>query len=147
MTEEDWAPELVDRYDKLLAERAGPKQYTAFLRAAFKTYSIPARPHFRWRKNKRGSEKHCALGISYDGSARTMKEMKERFDEVREIAYHFSAHRLGIEYDGTIVYHRDQVWERDERNGAAYLCALMCVGKGAVPYLPVELREAVLDRM
>ena len=138
---EEWKPSVIEGWNAFKNGKADAKQYTAFLRFVFKAYNIPARAHIRWmnRSNK-------CLQILYDGRARTMDEMRGYVDEIWEIIRAFRTPR-GLVYEWDVKYNKSQVWERKESNGPAYARMCMCVGKGTMPYMPPELREAIITRV
>ena len=138
---EDWKPSVIERWNAFKNGQADAKQYTAFLRFVFKAYNIPARAHIRWmnRSNK-------CLQILYDGQAGTMDEMRGYFDEIRDIIRAFQT-PCDLAYEWNVKYNDFQVWERKASNGPAYARMAMCVGKGTMPYMPPELREAIITRV
>ena len=146
---EEWAPSLLKRWDALMeGKNRDGKLYTAFLRFALKWYDIPAEARAEWRKNKRGSEKHLALRIHYTRVARTMEEMRRKLAEIREITSAFPPYWFDIEWpNGSITYGANAVWERAYWNGPGYFHDVMCVGKGSVPYMPMDVRAHIESHM
>ena len=130
---EEWLPSVLKRWEAV--ENA--KQYTAFLRFAFEVYGIPARAYSR-----RNSRKYLVLQVVYAGQTRTMQEMREKFHEVWDLIYAFPR-PCGLGYNCNIKYYPLRVWEQCPHNGLAYARMVMCVGKGTMPYLPPELRDAI----
>ena len=143
---EEWLPAVIKRWNAFEGGETNAKQYTAFLRFVFKAYSIPARVCIRWmnQNNRPRSNKCRVLQILYDGRARTMEEMRGNFEEIWDIISAFPTPR-GLEYQYNVKYNSSQIWERRASNGPAYARMVMCVGKGTMPYMPPELREAIIS--
>ena len=142
---EDWLPSVINKWNAFQESENPAKQYTAFLRFVFKAYGIDARAHIRWMNpTRRRSNKYRVLQVQYDGRTRTMDEMREMFEEVWEIISAFPP-PTGLEYECNIKYTSSQIWEQRPSNGPVYVRMAMCVGKGAMPYMPPEIREAILS--
>ena len=73
-----------------------------------------------------------------------MEEMRGNFEEIWEIILALPTPR-GLEYQYNVKYNPSQIWERRASNGPAYARMVMCVGKGTMPYMPPELREAIIS--
>ena len=146
MEYEEWLPSVISKWNICQGGAKNAKQYTAFLRFVFKAYDIPARTHIRWMtQNDRPCSNKCqVLQVLYDGRTRTMDEMREKFNEIWEIISAFPI-PSGLEYEYDIKYSSSQIWERRALNGPVYARMVMCVGKGAIPYIPHEIREAIVS--
>ena len=140
---EEFLPSVIMRWNAFEEGEKNAKQYTAFLRFVFNVYNIPARVHIRWMNQKRRRSNKCqVLQILYDGRARTMKEMRDKFEEIWEITRAFPT-PLGLEYPCIKYSAASQIWEKKRSNGLVYARMVMCVGKGTMPYLPAEIRKAI----
>ena len=143
---EEWLPSVINKWNTYGLGEKNAKQYTAFLRFVFKAYGIPARTHIRWmNQNSRPRSNKCqVLQVLYDGRTKTMDEMREKFKEIWEIISAFPT-PSGLEYEYDIKYNSSQIWERRTLNGPLYARMVMCVGKGSMPYIPREIREAIFN--
>ena len=139
---EEWLPSVMNKWNAFQESKTTAKQYTSFLRFVFKAYGIPARTYIRWMDQ---NSRHQVLQVLYDGRTKTMDEMREMFEEIWDIISAFPR-PPELEYEYNIKYTNSQIWERRASNGPVYARMAMCVGKGSIPYMPPEIREAILSR-
>ena len=124
--EEEWLPCVLKRWNALIVDpkylkdtQRDGKKYSAFLRFVFKSYDIDATARIR-----KGRNRHYdiyTLKIEYTGQVRTIKQLKTRCDEIREIVRAFEPTQCDVEYDyfrGQIEYSPLLIWERNPRNGS-----------------------------
>ena len=72
------------------------KKYSAFLRFVFKRYDLDATARVYRLRNYYTHYADYTLKIEYTGEARTMKQLRTRFDEIRQMDSQLSMASEGV---------------------------------------------------